>query len=252
MKVISVLNQKGGVAKTTSVYNISAVLAKKGYRVLMIDNDGQASLTLSCGIDPRQLKHSMIDVYLKTSKIKDCIVATKVDNLDLAPADIRLSSQETKIFNEIQRESILKNALRGINRVYDYVLIDNPPHLGIINVNSLISSDFIIVPCEATPMSTYAMDDMAETIESMKEFNPSLKMLGVIVTRYNKIAKVQQKELNYLENNYNVLGIIKRSTEAEKPLEEGVPAVVFDEKTDVAKQYLEVTNKIIDLMGEEK
>ena len=86
----------------------------------------------------------------------------------------------------------------------------------------------------------------------MKEFNPSLKMLGVIVTRYNKIAKVQQKELNYLENNYSVLGIIKRSTEAEKPLEEGVPAVVFDEKTDVAKQYLEVTNKIIDLMGEEK
>lgn len=245
MKVISVINQKGGVGKTTTTYNLAAVLAGKGHRVLMIDNDGQASLTLACGFNPIDLDITMADVYIDNKKIANTVIETDVNNLDVAPATIKLTSAETLLINKYARENVLNKKLKEVSMNYDYVLIDNPPHLGLLTINSLIASDYVVVPCATNPLATYALEDLFNTIDEIKDINTKLKVLGVVATIYNKVAKLDNDELDYLRSNYEVIGIIKRSVDASKGLEQGLPAVQFNPKSDVSLQYKECAENIL-------
>ena len=248
MKVISVINQKGGVGKTTTTYNIATLLAKKNYKVLMIDHDGQASLTLACALNPIDLDLTMSNVYLENSELMDAALETDVDNLHIIPSNIKLTSAETALINAFARETILKNKLKKIADKYDYVIIDNPPHLGLLTINSLVASDYLIVPCATNPMSTYALDDLFSTVDTVQSINTNLKVLGIVATMYNKVTKIDNAELDYLKDNYTVLGVIKSSIEASKGLADGLPAVITSPKSELSKQYIETVENILNIM----
>ena len=245
MKVISLLNQKGGVGKTTSTYNLSTALALKGYKTLMIDSDSQASLTLMTANDPLKIKNNLPALYLGTTKIKKCIYKTTIDNLFILPSSINLSKAEKLAMNEIGRENKIKKALNEIKNDFDYVLIDCPPALSLLTINNLVASDYIIAPCEPNDLSIYALEDLKETIEEIKEkVNYDLKFMGIIVTKYDQRIKIQKEKLRELENNETIIGIVKSAAAAVKGMEEGKPVVLNDPKSVVSIAYKEICNYI--------
>ena len=243
-KVIAILNQKGGVGKTTTTYNVAAVLAQKGNKVLMIDSDSQSSLTLMTGHDPLEFSCNLCDAY-EGKAIKESIYKLNIENLYLLPSSISLAKTEVNLMTTILGgEKKLKRSLDLIKNQYDYVLIDCPPALGLLTINALVASDYLLTPCETTNLSTYALDDLKDTLEAVQEVNSKLAWLGVIATRFNKMTKAHKKVLAELKENYNVMGVIKGSVAIQDGIEEGLPCVIANSKSDVSKAYIEITNKI--------
>ena len=243
MKVVSVINQKGGVGKTTSTYNIAALLATDN-KVLIIDSDSQASLTLMMGIDPLSMTDNLSSIY-DGKNINNCIYASNIENLDYIPSNLSLAKIETKLMTMmLGREYQLKYSVEAIKKEYDYILIDCPPTLGLLTINALVASDYVIAPCETTPLSVYALDDLEETIKAVKGTNPKLKFLGVIATKYVSNSLSHNTSLNELKERFNVIGIIKNSVSSQKGIDDGLPCVVADPKSIVAEEYREVINKL--------
>lgn len=245
-KIISFLNQKGGVGKTTSVYNVGVALSQQGKKVLLIDNDPQASLTLMTGYNPLSLEESIVDIYQKKQKTHNCIYElASVSNVHLIGSCLQLAKTENLLVNEIAREFILKTALEQIAGVYDYILIDCPPALGTLTINSMLASDYVIAPCETSAMSIFGLEDLVETIEGLKNINNNLELFGVIATKHSINTIISKECLEELETNYNVIGVVKNSTDAQKGIESGIPTVLAKKSSDVAKAYFEIANKII-------
>lgn len=240
------INQKGGVGKTTSTYNIATLLAKNN-RVLMIDSDSQASLTLMTANNPLALDNSLSDIYSGTKSIKNCIYELPIDNLFLISSNLSLAKLETTLMaTPLGRETKLAKALKEIEDHFDYVIVDCPPSLGILTINSLVASDYVVAPCETSPLSVYALDDLTDTINAVNEINAKLKFMGVIATKYNKVTKSDKSSLDTLKNEYKILGIVKNSVSAKKGIEDGIPCVISDSHSDVAKSYQEITNNILE------
>lgn len=185
--VIAIANQKGGVGKTTTAINLSAAFARADKRVLLIDLDPQGNSTLSF------LEHGAFDlsVYdlLTESQIafSDVIKPTKVHGLDILPSRINLAKFESKLIGEFDAPFRLKDRIEGIKRDYDYVVIDTPPTLGLITVNALVASDYLLVPIQPSYFALEGTDDLLETFEKVKARpNPNLQILGVVITLLDK------------------------------------------------------------------
>lgn len=251
MKTIAFLNEKGGTAKTTSVFNIATVLVKMHKTVLMIDSDAQGSLTLATGNDPVAL-NGLAEVYSGMPVSKCIYPLEKINGLFLLPSSMRLVKTELRLMGEIGRERKLAKLLKAVGD-YDYVLIDCAPALGLLAINALSASDFLVAPTETSALSTYALADLMDTVSEIKEqINPNLKFLGVIATRYARVASLARQELDDLSKDYNVLGVIKESTAARTGLSQGLPAVVAAKRSDVTKAYVETTYKILEAIGDEQ
>ena len=243
-KIIAVLNQKGGVGKTTTTYNIASVLANEGNKVLMIDSDSQASLTLMMGIDPLSTDDNLAAIYDGVD-INKCLSSSPIDNLDYIPSSLSLAKVETKLMSVmLGREFKLKKALEQLKQRYDYIFIDCPPTLGLLTINALIASGTVIAPCETTSLSIYALDDLIETIENIKEVNSKLKFLGVVAMKFVQNSNSHKKSLQELQERFNLLGIIRNSVSAQAGIDEGLPCVVSAPKSSVSIAYQEIVSKI--------
>ena len=166
-KIIAVINQKGGVGKTTTSINLACGLTREGHRVLLADLDPQAHSTIGLGIEPETYQYAVHDVMLNKSDIREVILKTPINNLDLVPSHIRLEKSEQQLTPEMFKESRLHKALRGLD--YDFIVIDCRPTLGTLTINALYACNFILVPCE---MARFALDgfaDLMETIENVKD-----------------------------------------------------------------------------------
>lgn len=184
--VIAIVNQKGGVGKSTTAVDLSAALAQDGKRVLVIDFDPQGNATSGFGIDKQDLDHEIYDVIMSDFPISDCVTETCQEDCFLVPATIDLAGAEIELVDVDHRETVLRRALAPVRDQYDYVFIDCPPSLGLLTVNALVAADQLLIPIQC---EFYALEGLTKLLESMKRvkqhFNPSLDIFGVLMTMYD-------------------------------------------------------------------
>ncbi len=185
--IITVANQKGGVGKTTTAINLSAAVANKGFKTLLIDLDPQANSTMSF-VDTRSVARSMYDVLVSEElSFADVIVPTSLENLSLAPSKIALAKLESKLIGYLDGPFRLKDKIKDTAGQFDYIFIDTPPTLGMITVNAMVASTHVLVPIQSSYFAREGTDDLLETIEKIKARpNPNLQLLGVVITMHDK------------------------------------------------------------------
>lgn len=245
-KIIAFANQKGGVAKTTSTFNVGSMLAARGCRVLMIDLDSQASLTISAGLEPFDYDKTIVTVLKKErSNIEDSIISLS-SNLDIVPSRLELAQLEMELIGRSMRETILSRALAAIKDKYDYILIDCPPQLAILTINALSCAEGVIVPVKTDYLAYRGVELLMDTIKDIHALiNPELEVLGVIATMYEKRSTDDNDILEALQYKYNVLGVIKKSVAAKKAIYDGLSVAKFAPKNDVAREYAKIADYII-------
>ena len=185
--IITIANQKGGVGKTTTSINLSAAFAFLGYKTLLIDVDPQANSTVSY-LDPQKIKYSVFD-FLENSELKfeDVIQNTSIINLSIFPASIALAKLESKLIGEIDSHFRLKDKIDGFKYKYDFIVIDTPPTLGLITINSFVAASHLIIPIQPSYFALEGTDDLLETYEKVRvRSNPEISLLGVLITLYDK------------------------------------------------------------------
>jgi chromosome partitioning protein len=185
--IIAIANQKGGVGKTTTAINLSAALALAGKRVLLIDIDPQGNTSLTF-MNPRTLESSVYELLTDpTVKSSDVIKPSGLEGLDILPSRISLAKFESKLIGEFDAPFRLKDRLEPLTSYYDFIIIDTPPTLGLITVNALVASDYLIIPIQSSYFALEGSDDLLETVEKVKARpNPRLKVLGVVITLHDK------------------------------------------------------------------
>lgn len=244
MKVISFANQKGGVAKTTTTYNVGIGLAKHGKKVLMIDLDPQANLTISVGIEPYDVEKSIANVFNKSASIEECIFGVN-ENLHIVASTIDLASEEMNLLSRTSRELVLSRAIEPLKAVYDYILIDSPPQLSLLTINALACSDGVIIPSATQYLAYRGIELLSNTINDIKELiNPKLEIYGYIATMYKQTNK-QKEILNTMQNKYNILGVCRLLDDTDKGIYDGIAVVEFNPKCPVAEEYMKVVDYII-------
>jgi chromosome partitioning protein len=197
VRVVAVANQKGGVAKTTTVQSLGVAMAEQGLRVLVVDLDPQACLTYSLGFDPDQLTSSLHDVLVRRARIAEVVVdVVGVPGLSLVPATIDLAGAEVHLLSRTGREHVLAKALQPVVADYDIVLIDCPPSLGVLTINGLTAAEVVLVPLQCEALSHRGVGQLLETIEDVRQFaNEKLRVLGVVATMYDNRTTHSRKVL---------------------------------------------------------
>lgn len=201
---IAVANQKGGVAKTTTVASLGAALVELGQRVLLVDIDPQGSLTFSLGIDPEDLEVTVAEVLLGTKQADDAIVVTD-DGMHLLPANITLTQAEEGLVSRTGREQRLRVALDKVADDYDWIIIDCPPTLGVLTVGALSASRQVLIPLQAETLSHRGVGQLLDTIHDVRQFiNPRLEIMGVLPTMYDGRTTHARNVLQAIEETYGL------------------------------------------------
>ena len=212
----------------------------------MIDLDPQASLTIYAGLEPYEYEHTVVDVLKNPKKdISECIVSIR-EKLDIITSRIELASAESELLSRPARELILSRAISSVKDSYDYILIDCPPQLSTLTINALACTDKVIIPCKTDYLAYRGIRQLMETIDTAQTyFKPDIEVLGVLATLYDARTKDDKDLLQLLQEEYNVIGIIKRTAQAKKGMYDGRSSVEFAPKSDLAKEYEHVVDIII-------
>ena len=247
--IITVANQKGGVGKTTTAINLSAAVANKGFKTLLIDLDPQANSSMSY-VDVRQVTKSMYDVLVSEElPIEEVIVPTQVANLSLAPSRIALAKLESKLIGELDGPFRLKDKMKDTGSRFDYVFIDTPPTLGMITVNALVASTHVLVPIQSSYFALEGTDDLLETIEKIKARpNPNLQLLGVVITMHDRrttLAKDIHEQIGSVFGDRLFNTVITKSIRLEESPAYKESIFTFAPKSSGAAEYYSLSEEIL-------
>ncbi len=248
-KIISIANQKGGVGKTTTSINISASLAIAERKTLLIDIDPQANSTSGLGIEPAEVKSSIYDVLSSQASLEEVILPTKVPNLDIIPSHINLVGSEIELVNLPFREKILKKAFEGLTKDYRYIIIDCPPSLGLLTLNSLTASNSVLIPVQAEYYALEGLGQLLNTINIVrKHLNPKLELEGVLITMYDsrlRLSKQVAEEVRKYFRSKVFNTVIFRNVRLSEAPSYGKPVILHDAVSMGTYNYIDVANEII-------
>ncbi len=255
-EVITILNQKGGCGKTTTAVNLGASLAKLGKMVLVIDMDPQGNATTSLGIEKNQIETTIYDLMTGKCTLNECIYQTELENLHSLPSNISLSGAEVELSKEIGYPYILNEKLENNVDVYDYILIDAPPSLGILTLNALVATDSVIIPIQA---EFYALEGMLDLLQTIKLVETRLKspcpIKGILITLYDGRTRLARDVVfsvkDFFKDEENIFKTrIPRNVKLAEAPSYSQPCILYDPECSGTKAYMKLAKEIIKLEGE--
>ena len=248
-RIIAVANQKGGVGKTTTAINLSAALAEKGKKVLLIDMDPQGNATSGVGVEKNNVENTVYDLILGEVSIQSCIEYTEFENLFLIPSNVDLAAAEIELIGINEKEFIIKKEVEKIRDNYDFILIDCPPSLNLLTINAMTTADTVLVPIQCEYYALEGLSQLIHTINLVKErLNPYLDMEGIVFTMFDartnlSLQVVENVRANVKQKVYST--IIPRNARLAEAPSHGYPITIYDSKSAGAESYRALADEVI-------
>ncbi len=248
-KIIAIANQKGGVGKTTTTINLAASLAALEFRTLIIDADPQANATSGLGFNPKEVENSIYECMVNEIRPSDVIIRTDFPNLDLLPSHIDLVGAEIEMINLPKREERMKDSLMEVKDIYDFILIDCSPSLGLIVINSLTAADSVIVPVQCEYFALEGLGKLLNTIKIIQQrLNPALTIEGILLTMYDLRVRLSNQVVHEVTTHFSNMvfqTLIPRNIRLSETPSYGVPALAQDAESKGAISYLNLAREIL-------
>ena len=249
-KIMSMANQKGGVGKTTTAINLSASLAAAEKKTLLIDCDPQGNATSGMGIEDAAIRDkNLYHCLIQNRPLREVIVGTQIPHLDLVPANQDLVGVELEFISLEEREKRLRNLLRDLKTVYDYILIDCPPSLGFLTLNALVASDYLVVPLQCEYFAMEGLGHLLKTMGLVKSrLNPTLTLGGILLTMYdtrNLLSRRVSEEVRGHFGNLVFRTVIPRNVRLSESPSHGLPIILYDIRSRGAVSYMELAKEIL-------
>jgi chromosome partitioning protein len=248
-KVLAIINQKGGVGKSTTAINLSAALGEKNKQVLLIDLDPQGNSSSGLGIEKSQVEHCIYDTLLNGVPLEEVIIPDVTEGLDLIPATINLAGAEVELVSEMARENRLKDAVGSLRGKYDYIFIDCPPSLGLLTVNALVAADKLLIPIQC---EFYALEGVTKLLDSMKRvkniLNPRLEIFGVLLTMYDGRTTLSRQVADEVKGYFGkevFKTMIPRSVKISEAPSFGQPITEYDPAGKGAESYVNLAKEVM-------
>lgn len=248
-KTVAVLNQKGGVGKTTTAVNLAACVGARGKKVLLVDIDPQGNSTSGFGIDKRAIKVSSYDVLVGNNKAKEAVVHTEFQGVDLMVSNMNLAGAELEIIDIKNREALLKNQLARVSEEYDYIFLDCPPSLGLITLNALTASDTFLVPIQCEYYALEGLSQLMATVRNIKRlYNPYIELEGVLLTMYDGRLNLTQQVVEEVKKFFPkkvYATTIPRNVRLSEAPSFGQPIIYFDKRSKGAEAYMDFSDEFL-------